>query len=189
MDRREDRRRSRRQGPQDRTDLEGDAERARYRRARFGRAARRHVLRRWRARALRPLHRHTNRGRTRLRHEAAAVRPELHSVRCAQCHGFRGAGAGDPGYADRAHRSEDQSDPQDLRHHRRQRGQCRHRARRQAAASARCGPALDRRALLQEWPARRNRARRRRAQPSRDRGRLARQQDRARMASRWSPVK
>ena len=62
-----------RQRPQDRPDLEGDAERAQYRRAGFRHPARRHVLCRWRARADRPLHRHPRRGRTRVRDEDSGL--------------------------------------------------------------------------------------------------------------------
>ena len=58
-------------------------------------------------------------------------------------------------------------DAKDLRHHRRQRRQCRHRARRPADPAAGCRSALDRRAVLPQRPAGRNRACRRRAQPSR----------------------
>ena len=94
-----------REGPQDRPDLEGDAERAQYRRAGFRHPARRHVLCRWRAGAVRPLHRHPRRGRTRLRDEVAACGTGLHDVRRAQRDRFRGAGAGNPRHADRARRS------------------------------------------------------------------------------------
>ena len=66
----------RRQRPQDRPDLEGDAERAQYRRAGFRRAARRHVLCRWRPRPDRPLYRHARRGRARLRHEQRLAGPD-----------------------------------------------------------------------------------------------------------------
>ena len=93
----------------------------------------------------------------------------LHDVRRAQRHRFRGAGAGNPGHAGRAGRSADQGDAKDLRHHRRQRRECRHRARRPADPPDGRRPALDRRAVLSQRPAGRDRACRRRAQSSRHR--------------------
>ena len=73
----------RRQRPQDRPHLEGDAERAQYRRAGFRRAARRHVLCRWRPGAVRSFHRHPGRGRTGVRHEAAPRRSR--TAPCSTC--------------------------------------------------------------------------------------------------------
>ena len=76
-------------------------------------------------------------------------RPRLHAVRRAQCHRLRGAGAGNPRHQDRTGRPADQIDPQDLRYHCRQRGQCRHvlgglrraRSTPTCAGSARCATA------------------------------------------------
>ncbi|MGY4297319.1 hypothetical protein ACVWXN_005414 [Bradyrhizobium sp. i1.4.4] len=134
---------------------------------------------RWRPRPDRALHRHARRGRARLRHEQAPRGAGLHDVRRAQRHRLRRAGAGDPGHAHRTCRSRHQGDTKNLRHRRRQRGECRHRALWTSDPPAGRRPALDRRALLQERPARGDGPCRRRAQSSRNRRGLARQQDRA----------
>jgi 2-oxo-hept-3-ene-1,7-dioate hydratase len=115
-------------------------------------------FRRWRPGAIGPLHRHAGRGRTGVHHEATAGRAELHDVRRAQRHGFRGARAGNSRHQDRAGRSRDQIDAENLRYDRRQRRQCRHRARRPSAAPAGCRPALDRRTVPSQRPIGRNRA-------------------------------
>ena len=114
----EDRRRPRRQGPQDRPDLARDAAGQPDHRARLRHAAGRHVLRAGRRHPARPLHRAARRGRARLRARQARCKGRASTiVRRAGGHRLRDAGHRDHRRAHRAVRPPHQGDAQGVRHH------------------------------------------------------------------------
>ena len=128
-------RRARRQGPQDRPDLAGDAAGVADRRARLRAAARRHVLRGRRRHPVRSLHRAARRGRARVRpRRGRCSGPGVTLADVLAATELRDAGGRDHRRAHRAVRPRDQGAAQGVRHHRRLRRQRRHRHRRPAGA-------------------------------------------------------